>query len=456
MSYETLDGKILEMKDEIIKSIQENIQIDSVKSDPLPGAPYGAGCKEALLHALALGEAMGFRTGNVGDRVGWVEYGEGEEMVGVLGHLDVVPVGEGWTYPAFGGEIHDGVLYGRGVVDDKGPVIGAIYALKAIRDLSLPLDRRIRVLFGTDEENGSSCVHYYIENGGELPTLGFTPDADYPLIFCEKGMHTMTLGKKNPTVGKKNIRFFKGGTAANVVTPFCRLEVEGDLSVILTEGVTVTKEGNHTIVEAVGHGAHGSTPEKGINAAIRLAEAVKDTDFGGDFQNMMNFLRNRLKGETNGKTLGICYQDEETGETTVNLGVLTLTPEEMSFTLDIRFPKSGIAEDIYENVKKAAEEEGLEILDDSYVPVLYIPKDSVLVRKLLKVFRQETGMDLEPLAIGGGTYAKAFQNMVAFGPEFPGVDNAIHQPDEHVELERLIQSCQIMAAAMYELAQKEE
>ena len=231
MSYDKLNEKIMEMQEEIIKAVQGCVQIDSVKTAPEEGAPYGKGCREALDYALKLGESLGFKTGNVGDRVGYVEFGEGEEMVGVLGHLDVVPVGEGWTYPPFGAEIHDGKLYGRGVQDDKGPTIGAIYGLKAIRELGLPVSRRIRVLFGTDEENGSSCVRYYIENGGELPTLGFTPDGDYPLIFCEKGAHNMLVGKKITDQGKIKVKSFHGGIAANVVTPYCKLVVEGDIPV---------------------------------------------------------------------------------------------------------------------------------------------------------------------------------------------------------------------------------
>ena len=163
MSYEKLNEKVLSMQEEILEAIRGCVAINSVKGEPGPDAPYGEGPKAALDYALELGKKLGFRTGNVGNRVGWAEYGEGEEMVAVLGHLDVVPLGEGWTYPPLGGEIHDGRMYGRGVADDKGATIGAFFALKAIRDLKLPIDRRIRIMFGTDEECGSSCVQYYID-----------------------------------------------------------------------------------------------------------------------------------------------------------------------------------------------------------------------------------------------------------------------------------------------------
>ena len=454
MNYEKLDKAIQDMQEEIIQAVRESVQIDSVKSEPAPGAPYGEGCKKALLNAIELGEKLGFRTGNVGDRVGYVEYGEGEEMVAVLGHLDVVPVGEGWNYPPFGAEIHDGKIYGRGVADDKSATIGAIFGLKAIRDLKLPIDRRIRVLFGTDEENGSSCVHHYIEQGGELPVMGFTPDAEFPLIFCEKGMHNVVAGKKITDPGKIKVLSFHGGTASNVVTPSCKLVVEGELSVPEHEGVSVYMENGNTVMEAQGLGAHGSTPEKGINAAERLFDAVKDIDFGGDFQKMIHFVRTRLNGETNGKTLGIYFFDEETGETTVNLGVLDYNGETMSFTLDIRYPKNGIPEEVDRQVLGAIAEEGLEAFRCTSVPALYIPKDSELVKKLMKVYETETGDHRDPIAIGGGTYAKAFKNMVAFGPGFPGELEVAHQPNEYVEIDKMMKSCQIITAAMYELAQK--
>nr|WP_288723498.1 dipeptidase PepV [uncultured Sellimonas sp.] len=454
MGYENLNEKMLDMKDEIFASIKESIAIESVKGEPEADAPYGRGPKEALDHALALGEKLGFRTGNLDNKVGWIEYGEGEEMAAVLGHLDVVPIGEGWNYPPLACEVHDGVMYGRGILDDKGPVIGAIYALKAIRDLGLPIDRRLRVIFGTDEENGSSCVQHYIEAGGEKPTIGFTPDAEYPVIFCEKGQSFWEVTKKIENPSKVKILSIDGGTAKNVVTPKCTLVAEGEIDVKEAEGITVTKADGKTVVVAEGKGAHGSTPHLGINAAKKLFEAVKDSGIDGDVGQMMAFILEKIGAETNGKSLGICYNDEETGETTVNLGVVKVTEEEIFFTLDIRYPKSGNREELIANVKKHAEEYGLNANVEAEGKLLYVPKDSELVQKLTGVYRAQTGADDEPIAIGGGTYAKAFDNMVAFGPIFPGDPDVIHQPNECADVDKLMKSFQIVAAAMYEIAQK--
>ena len=450
---------IKERQDEIIKGIQESVRIDSVRGEALPDAPFGEGPKKALLHALALAESMGFKTKNVDNYAGWAEYGEGEEMIAVLGHLDVVPIGEGWNYPAFGAEIVDGKMYGRGVLDDKGPTIGALYALKAIKDSGISLDRRIRVIFGTDEECGSSCIEHYKEVGEETPVMGFTPDADYPLIFCEKGMTGILVGKKNPENGAKKVLKFEGGTASNVVTPKCCLQVEGDLTVKEVAGIEVEKAGNTdpvsvTSVFAEGKSAHGSVPHLGENAAIKLLEAVKGNEFGGDFQKMIAFLLEEIGTETNGEKLGIHFFDEETGETTVNVGVVKYDEDEMSFTLDIRYPKNGIIDVVENKVRETAEKYGLDILRCSSEKVLYVPKDSELVQKLMKVYKENTGRDDKPLAIGGGTYAKMFKNMVAFGPTFPGQEDNIHQPNECVSIENLMKAIELTADAMVALATK--
>ena len=412
MSQSRLSERLDEMKDEILEGIQKSVQIDSVATEAEENAPYGPGPKAALDFALHLGEELGFRTGNVDNHAGYVEYGEGEEMVAVLGHMDVVPTGDDWKYPPFGGEIHDGVMYGRGVVDDKGPTIGAIYALKAIRDLDLPIDRRIRVIFGTNEERGSSCIQYYVEKGEEQPVMGITPDAEFPLIFFEKGMTNVTAGCKNPAQGAIKVLEFQGGTVHNIVPLHCRLVLEGEHEIPEAKGVTVTKENGNTVLVSEGVSAHG-------------------------------------------RGLGICYQDEETGETTVNLGVIEGTEKDIHFVLDIRYPKNGKKEEVQATLEKQFGEAGLEILSIDHTDMLYVPKDSELVQKLMKVYREGTGqMDAQPKAIGGGTYAKMFKNMVAFGPIFPGDPDVVHQPNEAVEIEKLMQSIKLVAEAMAEMARK--
>lgn len=455
MKYEKLNQKINELKDEIFDSIKESVAIESVRGEATENAPYGEGPKAALEHMLALGEKLGFKTKNVDNRVGWVEYGEGEEMVAVLGHVDVVPLGEGWDYDPLGCEIHDGKMYGRGVMDDKGPVVGAIYALKAIRDLGLPIDRRIRVIFGADEENGSSCVKHYIAVGEEKPTIGFTPDGEYSVCFFEKAQLFWGVSKKveNPSV---NVISLEGGSAPNIVTPQCTLTVEGDFNFQASEHISVTKEDGKTIIISKGKGAHGSTPECGRNAAIQLFQALKEQgcDLGGELQTMINFIMDKINTETDGKSLGVYNTDEETGTSTINLGRVEYDAEHVFFTLDTRFPNHSDVEKVEETIAEAAAAYGLDAKVTQRGKMLYVPKDSELVVKLMSVYKEQTGRNDEPFAMGGGTYAKAFDNMVAFGPLFPGEEDVIHQPNEYGDIENMMKGFQVNAAAMYELAQR--
>ena len=262
----------------------------------------------------------------------------------------------------------------------------------------------------------------------------------------------MTKKVENPS--RVKVLSIEGGTAKNVVTPKCTMVVEGDIDVKEGDGITVTKADGKTTIVAEGQGAHGSTPEKGVNAAVKLFEAVKDAGIGGDVEDMIRFILEKIGTETNGKSLDICWTDEETGETTVNLGVVKCTDQELFFTLDIRYPKNGDRDTLVANVKKHAEEYGLTAEVGSEGKLLYVPKDSELIQKLMNVYKEETGRDEQPIAIGGGTYAKAFDNMVAFGPTFPGEPDVIHQPNECGDVNKMMLSYQILAAAMYEIARK--
>ena len=441
------------LKEDCISGIQESIRIDSVGGDPEPGAPFGPGPKKALDWALELGEKLGLQCKNVDDHAGWVEFGEGEEMVAAVGHLDVVPAGDGWTYPAFGAEIHDGVLYGRGVLDDKGPTIGCFYVLKAMKDAGIPLKRRVRVIFGTDEERGSACMKYYANSEEEKPVLGFTPDADYPLIFFEKGCSPCLVGKKSPQQGEIKILECRGGEADNIVPKFCELLLEGEHVVGEYPNVHTVIEDGKTRITATGKNAHGSTPELGENAIMILMHAIRDLEIGGDFARLRDFLLENVKMETNGESMGILYQDEETGETTVNVGLLAYSDKEMSVSFDIRYPKKADPDAVRSAIEERVAASSLELLKINEVPMLYVPKDSDLVQILLKVYREATGdKDAEPLAIGGGTYAKTLPNMVAFGPIFPGTPDCIHQKDERWDLEQMWLSLRINAVALMELA----
>lgn len=456
MKYDLLNQKMTELMDDIFQSIKESVAIESVRSEPLENAPYGIGPKKALDHMLLLGEKLGFKTKNVDNHAGWVEYGEGEEMVGILGHVDVVPLGEGWDYDPLGCEIHNGKMYGRGVMDDKGPTVAALYALKAIRDLHLPIDRRIRVIFGADEENGSSCMKHYVESGEELPTLGFTPDSAFPVIYFEKTQRFWELSGDVSIPSDIKVLSIEGGTAPNIVTQQCTMIIDGSISFKPTEHICITTKNGRTILTSTGTSAHGSTPECGVNAAIQLFQALRDQHIvlGGDLQTYIDFILDKIGTETNGNKLTIRYFDEETGETSVCLGRILYTSNHFSFTLDTRFPECADIEHVETAIPKLAAEVGLNAKITLTGKKVYVPKESELVQKLMNVYRIESGRNEEPLTMGGGTYAKSFDNMVSFGPFFLDEPDVIHQPNEHGNIDNMIKSYQIIAAAMLDLAQK--
>ncbi len=183
---EKILSKVESLKEQMIQGILELVKIDSVETEAEEGAPFGAGVKEALLKALELGERLGFRSVNLDNHIGYVEYGQGEDYVCAMGHVDVVPVGDGWRHPPFSGYTEDGVIYSRGVLDNKGPILTCLYGLYALKELGFEPKHRIRIIFGCDEESGVEDLAYYLERE-KPPVYGFTPDCKFPVVYAERG-----------------------------------------------------------------------------------------------------------------------------------------------------------------------------------------------------------------------------------------------------------------------------
>ena len=451
----TLIDNFEKIKPAMLAGIQQSMRICSEKGEASADAPFGPGPKAALLDALEQAEKLGFRTANIDNKIGYAEIGEGDEMVAVLGHLDVVPAGEGWNTDPYGAVIRDGILYGRGCLDDKGPIVGALYSLKAIVDSGIPLKRRIRVIMGTDEECGSACVAHYLATKQEMPVAGFTPDADFPAIFCEKGILRFELGCE--IGGDGQALQLEGGVAANVVMPGLTLTApaSAELPAEAADAVQVQQKGDTVQYTFTGKSAHAMAPQLGINAGYLAADYFKGVKLSRDIDQIFGFVREKLNHEPDGKSLGIARTDEETGALTVNMGCMLRKGNMRVLTLDLRYPPVCNAEEIEEEIRKSAAEFGLRILEKEHAHPLYIPKDSALIKTLMGVYREMTGDQAEPIAIGGGTYAKAFPNMVAFGPLFPGDPDVIHQPNEWADLEKLLKSIEISMLAAAEMANGE-
>ena len=451
-----LNEAVAALRPQMAAALQRLVRRRSVEADPLPGKPFGEEVDACFAEALTLCHELGFETTDMDRYIGWCEIGTGDEMVAVLGHLDVVPEGEGWHHPPYAAEIEGGRLYGRGAIDDKGPVVASLFALKAIRDLGIPLNRRVRLLFGLNEETNDRDVLYYKAHGGEIPVLGFTPDGEYPLINGEKGILNGTYTRTLHQTGDYILTRFEGGEASNISPAYAVAEVKCPAeaaSKIAAEKVTVTPIDGGIRVEAEGVAVHGSTPELGENAIGRLAMALAQLPFTGETGECLAFVSERLGMETHGESLGLAMRDGISGDLTMNVGVASFENEALSLTFSVRYPVTLPYELVYPRLKRGFTLGGFTETEMTHAAALYIPKDSELIRRLLGVYEAETGEKAEPKCIGGGTYAKSMPNIVAFGPIFPGDEVREHKPDEYMETRRVMQNAEIIASAMKALAE---
>ncbi|MBO5550948.1 MAG: dipeptidase PepV [Lachnospiraceae bacterium] len=451
-----LDDKIEGMKDELVRSVQRLVRIRSVEDIGGGGKPYGKGVADCLAEALEMCREMGFDTVNMDDQCGWCEYGEGDEMVAVLGHLDVVPEGEGWSFPPYDAAISGGRIFGRGTIDDKGPVAASLIALKAIKEAGIPLKRRVRIIFGCNEETGAADMRYYREHGGEIPVMGFTPDGEYPLINGEKGIINESYEKSISQDGEYAVIELHGEVAGNVTPGHAEAVIRAKHDFIpegLPDKVSAEQREDGTwLIKAEGVAVHAQHPEQGENAIGRLFIYLSSLPFTGDTKEAIDFIAGRIGMDTGGEKLGCGLYDEISGHTTFNLGVCESDGKTITVKLNYRYPVTHEYGECQPAVEQAFTGNGWRQTAHQHKPKLYISEDSGLVKSLLKIYREYTGDMSGPKSIGGGTYAKAIPNILAFGPLFPGDEVVEHMPDEYVSIDRLMKNAKIIAAAITELA----
>ena len=460
-----LNKLIDDMKEDIVKSTQEIIKIKSTESEAKPGMPYGEGVSNALECALNTAKRLGLHTVNLDGYVGYAEYGQGEDYVLALGHLDIVPAGDGWIYPPYGAEIHDGKMYGRGTTDDKGPIMATLFGLKAIKDANLPVSKRIRVLFGTNEETGSKELDHYLEKE-KPPVAGFTPDADYPIINGEKGITIFDITKdfNSKSDGEKYIKYIRGGQVANMVPDYCEAGIiSSNARSIVKSLEEFTKDNdiklsavvnkNLIIIKSVGESAHGSLPELGTNAIMQLLAFLGTIDIGSnETSELIEFLNKNIGMETHGESFGVCLEDKNSGKLSFNVGTINMDRNSASITLNLRYPVTNKLEDMMDPFNKKINGTGLKIEKFVHQKPLYFSPDNPIIKTLQKVYTEQTGEEAKLLSIGGGTYAKEMPNIVAFGPMFPGEPDTIHKQNEYITIDNLIENAKIYAHALYELA----
>lgn len=436
---------------EIVASTVDILQFDS-SLKPAEGEngeyPFGKETADCLQFFLNLAKSFGFETKNYDNYIGEVVFGRGEDFA-ILAHLDVVPAGNGWKYPPFGGVINDDLseggvagkkIWGRGALDDKTPAIVCLYALKALKDLGFSPRRTIKLIVGCNEECGWKCIEHY-NKVAKMPEEGFTPDADFPVIYAEKGILHFTLSFP---VENAPFTAFKAGERVNMVCDLAQATLTKKAGAKLVGyrnefvGTSFSYDNTTNILRVRGKSAHGSTPDKGANAIGALLAFLGS--FNEDCQKAYDVLF--------GDSLRLKTLSDETGFLTLSPNVATFSSGVLKITSDVRFPATLRLEDITAKLHSL----GLECVIESYKEPLYNDRDSALISTLSGVYAKITGNNAAPLAIGGGTYARALKCGCGFGPYLPETEDVIHQPNEYITFAHIKQLGEIYFEAIKEIA----
>ena len=460
----TLINYIDNIKDKIINSTCELINIPSVfDNNDGSNTPFGKNTVKALEYILSLGKSFGFRTKNIDNKCGYIEFGKGEKLLGIIGHLDVVPADETWTFKPFKATIFNNKIYGRGAIDDKGPTIAALYAMKAVAD-NYKLDKRVRLILGLNEENDWKCIERYRKTE-EMPTVAFSPDANFPCIYAEKTIESLYLKQqyfKNNSLYIDNIS--TNNNPINVVPKYCEITIYFDNNKITDILSTINKilsnynydinmeeiDNSHIKLISFGKSSHAAHPELGINAISSLIIVLNNLfNHYNVHLDILDYFIRHIGDDFSGKNLNINYKDES-GGLTLNTSQFTLENNIISLGFNLRIPVTINYNIIEEHFKKYCSK-NLRVQIARIQEPLYIKKDNFLVQKLSSIFNDYNNSNLEPEAIGGGTYARAFNNCISFGPQMPTTKDMCHQTDEYISIENLLFCTKVYAEAIIEL-----
>ena len=442
----SLNDAIKRQQSPLLEAIETLVSIPSVIDKPVAGCPFGRPIDEALRSALTIAASLGFRTVYEAEGYyGYAEIGSGEQIIGVLGHVDVVPPGslELWQSTPFTPEIRSGRLYGRGTQDDKGPLLAALYAAKALLDHGQPFNKRVRFIFGTDEESLWRGIRRYREHE-ELPKVGFSPDANFPLVYAEKGLLQCHLETDSPAPVQ-----LSAGEALNAVPDVAVYngKLQAELAAQLDSLDFPYRQDNGQIA-VLGKAAHAMEPEKGTNAICRLAIAL---DKMGISSAVIRFLVEKIDEDPNASQIFGSCEDEPSGKLRLNTGQIRLG-DNQRLGLDIRIPVTIKKSQIVDRLVEASSQYGLAYTQYDWEGPLYFPLDHFLVRKLLAVYRERTRDQVSlPIASGGATYARAMPNCLAFGANFPGHPEIEHRPNEYIALADLEKALDIYAYTLLAL-----
>ena len=506
-SKEILDS----YRDEACGMLRRLVSFKSVLSEPREGKPFGEEIHRAYMYMLSKAKEDGFEVFDAGGYGGHIELpgaitddrGEiisaADETLGIAVHLDVVPAGAGWTHDPWDSEISDGKIFGRGTADNKGPAVMVYFAMKALRDEGYLPAKNVRLLIGLDEETGCTGMDKYFEQA-QAPDFGFAPDMEFPVIFAEKGILTFEIAKKLEQGHETGLclRSVEGGSAPNMVPDRCRAIIvyeegpaggkaagkygKGKKSKGAEKGtakeevlrgkafehvkeaakvfrgagcakVTCKGAGNALEITVSGKSAHGSTPEKGLNAISIMMEFLSTLPLVNESaRDFVDFYHTHIGYELDGDSLGIAMEDSVSGTLVVNPGMIAMNKEAAVLTVNLRYPISKKDSDVYGALRPVLDKNGLGVVKLMVLHPLYLGPDEPLVKTLIDVYRENTGdMDSKPVVTGGGTYARSFPNAVAYGPKFPGEDDVVHQKDEYISLDNMMKAAHIYMDAICRL-----
>ncbi len=435
-------------REELLKDLKELVSYRSVLMDD--EKPFGSENRKALDAALKMMADKGMRTENLDYYCGYGEVGEGEEVIGILAHLDVVPVSDGWDSDPFEMVEKDGKVYGRGVADDKGPAVASMYAVKYLLETGYPFKKRLRLILGCNEETGSLCIRHYVEKCGHID-CGFTPDGSFPGILGEKGMYGGKL-----VAHDTKILDLKGGEASNIVCrkaecelPLHSFDKEKLDGFFKEHNIAYTLEEADTIkLTVIGKAAHASTPDEGVNAINHLLEGLYVSGMEDPF---VEYFHRYFGLDLHGERLGFPAIADEYSDTSINFGVAGKNGKDIEITMDMRFPVKSHVADIERLLAPLKEKEN-ELVKGRGVEPLFFDKDTPMIKALKKAYEDVTGdKESEMAVIGGGTYAKAIHNCIAFGAEFEGDVCNIHDANENIEIGKLLRQIEIYVEAIRNL-----
>lgn len=431
------------------EALGELIAINSVLDESGTEGPFGEGIQEALEKIVEIADNLGFETMIDPDGYyGYAEIGNGDDLFGVLGHIDVVPAGDldNWNTNPFELVEKDGQLFGRGTSDDKGPMLASMFVLKALLDKGYKLNQRVRFIFGTDEESLWRCMEAYTAKE-ELPTMGFTPDSSFPLNYAEKGLIEYYLYTEEETT----IRL-EGGGPLNAVPEQAIVDYDEEVANALEELGYNYKQIDQDLV-VYGKAVHAMAADEGENAIVYAAQALHKA---GKRNQMIDFLVDIL-ADPNGKGIYGAVEDDESGKLMLTVGNVEFKDNSQKVGIDMRYPVTYSKEFIDENLKKVGKEQKVRVEDYDYLPPVHIERDSDLIQSLMKAYQEVTGdMDSVPRLSGGATYARAMDNIVAFGALLPGKEETEHQPNENMVIKDMKVAMEVYMNAFMHLVVEEK